>query len=565
MAGFDINKDSIGKGAVVDLEQTNPQEWENDDYIELDQPQDAVVYEMSVRDFTVASNSGVEEEKRGTYLGFIDKIPHLKELGITHVQLMPILNFYYGNEYKKEYEDVGDDIDGSYNYNWGYDPHNYFTPEGWYSLDPDRPQQRIQEVKELIQALHEAGIGVILDVVYNHTAEANIFEDIVPYYYYRYHEDGNLTNGSGCGNDTASERDMMRKLIIDSTTYWTDEYHVDGFRFDLMGLHDEKTVNKMTEAVKEINPSAIIYGEGWNLGTLPTARKYVKADGEKRSLLEIESAPGFFNDTIRDAIKHSHFGARLEDGGFIQQTVDAQELIRAGVIAGMVDYETDVPINEEPYHRFADDPGEVVSYVTCHDGHTLWDKIVGSTPEASLEERKKMHKLATAIILTAQGVAFLHGGSEILRSKPNPELEVKVDHNSYNSSDYTNQIDWSRKEEHKDIFSYYQGLIELRNNHQAFRLPTMKQIQESLSFIPTETDYLIGFRLEFAADEWEDIVVIYNANRKEKNIRVEGVNSSWQVVADDQQAGVAELTDTKVEIKEKQVKVPALSAVVLHN
>ncbi|AGB41597.1 pullulanase, type I [Halobacteroides halobius DSM 5150] len=564
MAGFDMSKDSTGKGAIVDLSQTDPQGWSNDDYIKLERQQDAVIYEISIRDFTIADNSQVVAEKKGTYLGFIEKIPHLKELGITHVQLMPILNFYYGNEYNRGYEASGDDVDGNYNYNWGYDPHNYFTPEGWYSLNPDKPHQRIREVKRLIKELHKAGIGVILDVVYNHTAEVEIFENIVPYYYYRRHEKISLTNGSGCGNDTASERKMMRKLMIDSTTYWTKEYHVDGFRFDLMGLHDEETMTKLVNDIKGINPSALIYGEGWNLGTLPTSQKYVKADGEKRSLLEVEKGAGVFNDTIRDAIKQTYFGAPLKEGGFIQQEVDKQDLIRAGIIAGMVDYQTDLPIATDPYHRFADDPQEVINYVTCHDGYTLWDKIVGSTPAATYKERKKMQKLATAIILTAQGIPFLHGGSEMLRTKPNPEDDAAFVANSYNSSDYTNQIDWSRKEKHQDIFAYYQGLIKLRLSHEAFRLDTMEEIEECLTFLPVASDYLVSFKLEYPKDKWEKIIVVYNANREVKKINLEEINSHWKVAVDDKRAGVREINRSKVEIKGSQLKVPAISTVVIY-
>ncbi|MFO7818730.1 MAG: type I pullulanase, partial [Halanaerobacter sp.] len=434
MSGFNIEEDRLGKGAVVDLDSTDPDDWTQDDYVELEDDCNIVIYEMSVRDFTISPSSDVSKEKRGTYLGFIEKIPYLKELGITHVQLMPVLNFYFINEYQKEFEDIRDmESVEEANYNWGYDPHNYFTPEGWYSSDPGDPKARIAELKKLIKAIHDAGIGVILDVVYNHTAVTDIFEPIVPAYYYRRHADNSLTNGSGCGNDTASEREMMRKLIIDSTTYWTEEYHVDGFRFDLMGLHDERTIKKMTEEVREINPNTVLLGEGWNLGTLPAEEKYVKAAGEKRSLLKVDSGPAVFNDGIRDALKQNHFGGNLEDGGFIQGFVDSKSLIRAGIIAGMVNYDSNVDIELDPYHRFADQPEEVINYVSCHDGYTLWDKVVGSTPNASQEERIKMAKLGASIILTSQGRPFIHGGEEMLRTKPNPNKYHELDHNSYSS------------------------------------------------------------------------------------------------------------------------------------
>ena len=564
MASFDIKQDRLGKGSIVDLEQTDPEGWGQDDYIEIENQEDVIIYEMSVRDFTIADNSGVEKEKRGTYLGFIDKISHLKELGVTHVQLMPVMNFYFGDESKKEFEDIGDDVNGNYNYNWGYDPHNYFSPEGWYATDSFDPQVRITELKKLIKALHEAGLGVILDVVYNHTAITEIFENVVPYYYYRRHEDGSLTNGSGCGNDTASERQMMRKLILDSVTYWTEEYHVDGFRFDLMSLHDETTMNQVKEKVRAINPHAVIHGEGWNLGTLPSEQKFVKADGHERSLLKVDNGPAVFNDGIRDAIKQGHFGSSLEEGGFVQQDDNDKPLIRAGIIAGMVDFAGQAAITEDPYHRFTDEPSEVINYVSCHDGYTLWDKIVKSTPHASEAERKRMDKLAMSIILTAQGKPFIHGGVEMLRTKPNPERGEGVDPNSYNSSDFTNQIDWSRKEKYKDIFQYYQGLTELRKEHKVFRLETMEQIESGLDFLTPGIDYVVGFRLTHPQDKWEEVLVIHNANREQQIISVPEINEDWQVVVDGEQAGVKTLTDTEVEVRNGEVVVPPIACVVLH-
>ncbi|MBM7555421.1 type I pullulanase [Halanaerobacter jeridensis] len=565
MSGFDIEEDDLGKGAVVDLDSTNPKKWQEDDYIELEDDCNIVIYEMSVRDFTISPSSEVAKEKRGTYLGFIEKIPYLKELGITHVQLMPVLNFYFINEYQKEFEDIRKiKEEGKVNYNWGYDPHNYFTPEGWYSSDPGDPKVRIKELKQLIQALHDAGIGVILDVVYNHTAVTEIFEPIVPAYYYRRHADNSLTNGSGCGNDTASEREMMRKLIIDSTTYWTDEYHVDGFRFDLMGLHDEETIKKMADQVRDINPNTVLLGEGWNLGTLPAEEKYVKAAGEKRSLLRVESGPAVFNDGIRDALKQNHFGGNLEDGGFIQGFVNSKSLIRAGIIAGMVNYDSNVDIELDPYHRFADEPEEVINYVTCHDGYTLWDKVVGSTPNADKEQRIKMAKLGASIILTSQGRAFIHGGEEMLRTKPNPNKYKELDHNSYSSGDYTNQIDWQRKEKYSEVVEYYKGLIELRKTHPALRLETMEEIQYGLNFIAEGIDFVIAFKLDCPKDDWEEIIVVHNANRKEKTIKVESVTEDWEVVVDGSKAGTDKLASSDTIIASGEITAPPISTVVVH-
>ncbi len=567
MAGFNSDIDKIGKGAIIDLSKTNPKGWSNDDYVNLKDQEDAIIYEMSVRDFTIADNSGVADGKRGTYVGFIEKIPHLKELGITHVQLMPVLNWYYGDEFNKDFEEKGSS--GEANYNWGYDPHNYFTPEGWYSQDPANPHLRVKELKELVKALHDAGIGVVLDVVYNHTANTDIFEPIVPYYYYRRDERGNFANGSGCGNETASERDMMRKFIIDSTTYWVDEYHVDGFRFDLMGLHDEKTVMDMAKAVREINPMALIHGEGWNMGNvLAVEDKYIKGDNKtERSLLEYKHAPAAFSDSIRDSIVQPSAFAPASEGAFIQGASGNDSKLRTGVIAGMYEFDPENILVSQTYDRFADDPEEVITYVTCHDGRTLWDKINLSAVNASKEEKKRMHKLASAIILTSQGKSFLHGGVEMLRSKTDPDREDGIDHNSYDSGDLVNQIDWSLKDKNSDVFNYLRGLIKLRRAHEAFRMETMPEIQKGINFLKLSQENLVGYRLteEDGEDSWNEIIVIYNGNREDKTIDISGVDSSWSVVVDGENAGVEEIVNTDVEINNKSITVPAISAVVLHN
>ena len=563
MAAFNSNEETIGKGAVVDLDKTDPEGWSEDEYVDVKDQEDVIIYEMSVRDFTIADNSGVAKENRGTYDGFIEKIPHLKELGVTHVQLMPVLNWYYGNEFDKSFEDIGSK--GEANYNWGYDPHNYFTPEGWFSKDPSDPHLRVREMKRLIKALHDNGLGVMLDVVYNHTAQTFVFENLVPYYYYRHKEDGSLSNGSGCGNVTASRRSMMRKFIVDSTKYWVDEYHIDGFRFDLMGLHDEKTMMKVNKEVKEINPDAVIHGEGWNMGILNDEEAYVKGQGD-RSLLEYENAPGVFSDSIRDSIIQPSAFAPAEKGAFIQGVAGNDAKLRAGVIGGMADYESEAQITSEKYDRFSDDPEETTTYVTCHDGRTQWDKINVSAADATKEQRKRMHKLSSAIILTSQGRSFLHGGVEMMRTKPDPNREHKIAHNSYDSGDLTNQIDWSRKEKYEGVFDYTKGLIELRKNHEAFRMETNKEIQQGIEFINNKESNLIGYRLneQDGTDSWEEIVVIYNGNREAKTVNVAGVDSSWKVVVDGENAGVEELKDTKVEVGSGSVKVPAISAVVLH-
>ncbi len=563
MDGFNSSKEGVGMGAVVDLDKTDPEGWQEDEYVDVEDPEDVVIYEMSVRDYTIDKDSGVAKDKRGTYDGFIDKIPHLKELGITHVQLMPVLNFYNGNEFDQSFEDKGH---GGANYNWGYDPHNYFTPEGWYSQDPTKPHLRIKELKRLITELHKHDIGVMLDVVYNHTYKISIFNNLVPKYYYRYKDNGKISNGSGCGNTTESRRKMMRKLIVDSTTYWTDEYHVDGFRFDLMGLHDEKTMMEVNEKVKEVNPDAVIHGEGWNMSDIEDDPAYVKGQGD-RSLLEYEHAPGVFSDSIRDSIHQPSAFAAVEKGAFIQGVEGSDSKLRAGVIAGMAEFASDASLTTENYHRFSDDPEETTSYVTCHDGYTLWDKINLSAKDASEEEKQRMHKLGSAIILTSQGRGFLHGGVEMLRTKPVSNRDHPYDHNSYDSGDSVNQVDWSRKEDYSDIVDYHQGLIDLKLKHEAFRMETMEEIQQGVSFYNISKENLVAYKLQEqdGDEEWKNIVVIYNGNRETQTVDIPDVNSDWKVVVDGEKAGVKELTATEVEVNSGSVKVPAISAVVLHN
>lgn len=566
MAAFDSNgNDPIGKAAIVDLSQTNPTGWEADQYVDIKDQEDVIIYEISVRDFTISESSNVTSELKGTYLGFIEKIPYLVEMGVTHVQIMPVQNFYYGNEMDRTFEIRGSE--GEANYNWGYDPHNYNTPEGWFATDPTQPHVRIQELKQMIKALHDAGIGVILDVVYNHTAKTDYFENLVPGYYYRYNVNGTYTSGSGCGNDTASEREMWRKFMLDSTKYWVEEYHIDGFRFDLMGLHDEKTMQEIAETLREINPSVELHGEGWNLGTLPESDRYIKSGGENKSTTEMEHAIAVFNDTIRDAMIQEYYASPISEGGFIQAAnPNKEDLIRSGIIAGMVDYQTEVSVDIGSYNRFADDPEEVITYVNCHDGYTIWDKISGSTPTHTDEERIRVNKLVATMIFTSQGKPFIHGGEEMLRSKPDADREHGVDHNSYDSGDSVNQFDWSLKEKYAEVVEYYKGLIQLRKSHEAFRMETMEEIQKGLTFINENEEYLIAFKLEEqdGTDEWQEIVVIYNANREFKTIQVEGVTSDWKVVVDGEQAGVTLLTDTEVVIGNGFVTVPAISAVVIY-
>jgi pullulanase len=569
MAAFDsAGADPVGKGAVVDLSRTNPAAWADDRPVTVANQEDVIIYEMSVRDFTSAANSGVDSRLRGTYLGFIQKIPHLKELGITHVQLLPVQNWYYGNERDREYEDSHD---SPANYNWGYDPHNYNTPEGWYATDPENPYCRIRELKELIQALHRAGIGVILDVVYNHTARTEILEDIVPNYYYRRYPDGSYTSCSGCGNDTASEREMWHKFMVESVAYWMKEYHVDGFRFDLAGLHDETTMKAAAAVCRSLNPSVTLHCEGWDMGTLPLQDRYTKAgeaDGRSRSsCLEMEHAVSMFCDGLRDGILQPSY-IDLAGGAFVQRQRDDAPKIRAGVIGSLRDYQTVFPIETAKYHRFCDDPEETVNYTTCHDGLTLWDKICGTLPDASEAERIRTNYLAAAIIMTAQGKAFIQGGEEMLRSKPDPDNPngLGVSENTHDQGDYCNRIDWSRLAQYRDVFEYYQGLIRLRKARRLFRMTTGEEVRQGLTFLAGGIDFLVAFQLEsdLTDDPWEKIIVIYNANRSAQRVPLSGVNSAWKVAVDGRRAGTVPLSDTEVEIGEGYAVVPPVAAVVLY-
>lgn len=569
MAAFNSDGlDKVGKAAIIDLSKTTPQGWAGDRYVTLKAQEDAIIYETSVRDFTIAANSGVSPELRGTYRGFIAKIPYLKELGITHVQLLPVQNWYYGNESNRQFEaEAGPPA----NYNWGYDPHNYNTPEGWYSTNPQDPYARVRELKELIQALHSQGIGVVLDVVYNHTANTNILEDIVPNYYYRRDARGSFTSGSGCGNDTASERAMWRKFMIESCTYWVKEYHVDGFRFDLAGLHDDETMKQVAAACRAINPSIELHCEGWDLGTLPYAIRYTKGGGPvdnfKRSCLTMDHAIGMFSDGIRDGILQTSY-TDLRGGSFIQRQQNDEAKIRAGVIGSIVHYQTSLPINTDPYHRFCDDPEESVNYTNCHDGLTLWDKTNATIPKASLDEKIRTNQLAIAIIMTSQGKAFFQSGEEMLRTKPDPGNPngLGVSSNSHDQGDSVNQIDWSRAEAYPEVVSYYKGLIAMRKAHKAFRMETEEEIERSLTFIDEQIDFLLALKLidPSGADPWKEIVVIYNANRTPQTLKIPGVDSSWRVAVDGKQATSGELTRTEAEIGVGSVTVPPVAAVVLY-
>lgn len=591
MASFDIESaDKVGKAAIVDLADTNPAGWDKDKYIYVKDQEDVIIYEVSVRDLTIHESSGVAADLRGKYRGFIKKIPYLKKLGVTHVQLLPVQNWYYGNEMNQAWENTPvpdpttghSDTYGS-NYNWGYDPHNYFSPEGWYATDPENPTVRIKELKELIQALHKAGIGVVLDVVYNHTANTDIFESIVPNYYYRRNADGSLANGSGCGNDTASEREMFRKLMIESATYWVDEYHIDGFRFDLQGLHDRVTMQQLADAVRAINPSINLHGEGWDMGTLPPGDRYSKQNSAGWSALEMEHAIAHFSDGFRDGVIQPSAFDPWPRGGFVQRDGgDDEPRVRRGIVGNLTNdlYPSTkaIPIDSGAYNCFTDDPEEGVNYTNCHDGLTLRDKIWSSMANETEAEKIKALKLASAMVMTAQGKPFFQGGDEILRSHPWPhsKLPSKTNplpyaHNTHDMGDDVNHFDFTgfnNDDEHTmSTFHYLRGLIEMRKQHEAFRMETAEEISAGLTFVPENIPHFIAYRLQEqdGTDPWKDIYVFYNANPTPQSIAITGINNSWNVVVDDRHAGVVRLNeDSNVVLGQDTITVPGRSCVVIH-
>lgn len=501
-----------GKRALVlDLAKTNPENWASDKGPELKTPNHAILYELHVRDITIDPNAG--SSKPGKYLGLVEEgtkgpgdvataIDHIKELGITHVHLLPAFDYYSIDETKLD----------SPQFNWGYDPQNFNVPEGSFSSDPFRAEVRISEFKQMVKAFHDHGIGVVLDVVYNHTGltEKSNFNLEVPGYYYRHNKDGSYSNASGCGNETASERAMMRKFMLESVKYWAQEYHIDGFRFDLMGIHDIETMNRIAAELKRINPSAFIYGEGWTGGSSPLSEELRAVKKNTRFMKNISA----FSDDLRDGIKGSVFEEKSK--GFVSGAKNLEESIKFGVVGAI--YHNQIIYSTVNYSDtvWAEQPWQAVSYVSCHDNHTLFDKLKISRPKATKTEIKAMHKLANAIVLTCQGIPFLHAGVEMMRTKGG-------EHNSYNLPDSVNQIDWNWKVENKDVFDYYKAIIALRKNHSSFSLPSAEAVRKHLRFMETQPG-LVGFTISgyTNGDTWKQVLVVYNANPKTRKIVLEG-------------------------------------------
>jgi pullulanase len=487
------------KAAIIDMRQTDPEGWSADKGPAV-APADIIIYEMHHRDFSIDTTSCIQH--RGKYLALIETgtktaegcstgIDHLKELGITHVHLLPSFDFGSIDEAKLEQN----------RYNWGYDPVNYNVPEGSYSTNPADPAARIKEFKQMVQALHRAGIGVIIDVVYNHTYDiaGSAFERTVPGYFYRHKEDGTPANGSGCGNETASDRPMMRKYMVESVLYWMREYHVDGFRFDLMGVHDIRTMNAVRAAAARVNPAVFIYGEGWAAETpeYPADSLAMKAN------MKLMPGVAAFSDELRDALR----GPFNDDtkAGFLGEVAGQEMSLKFGIV-GAVEH-PQVACDSVNYSSapWADTPTQMISYVSCHDDMCLVDRLKSSIPGIGAEQLVRLDKLAQTVVLTSQGVPFIYAGEEVMRDK-------KGVHNSYKSDDSVNAIDWSRKSTNDDVFQYYKELIALRKGHPAFHMGNAQLVSSHLKFLPVDGDNLVAYELTGHAggDQWENIIVVLN-------------------------------------------------------
>lgn len=536
------------RAAVIDLRSTDPEGWANDVRPLLKDYADIIVYEMHHRDFSLDSVSGIRNKGKflaltelGTTTSQGEKtgIDHLKELGVTHVHILPSYDYASVDESKPD----------KAQYNWGYDPQNYNVPDGSYSTDPYKPDVRIKEFKQMVQALHKAGIRVVLDVVYNHTfnTEESNFERTVPGYFYRQTKDGKPANGSGCGNETASDRAMMCKYMVESVLYWINEYHIDGFRFDLMGIHDIETMNEIRAAVDKIDPSIFIYGEGW-------AASAPQLDQEELAMkANIYKMPRIaaFSDEMRDGLRGGWDDDRK--GAFLIGQPGHEMSIKFGLVGAVKHPQVindSVNYSKEPW---ALQPTQMISYVSCHDDMCLADRLKATMPDATDEERASLHKLAETFVFTSQGVPFIFAGDEMMRDK-------KGIHNSYNSPDSINTIDWRNKTIHHDVFDYVRELIALRKNHPAFRMGDADKVRQYMEFLPVEGSNLVAFILKDNAngDSWKNIIVAFNSRKEPAKLSIP--TGRYTIVCKDgkiKQSGMGQVSGN-------EIIVPARSAMIIH-
>lgn len=509
------------RAAIIDFAATNPEGWAQDRGPKVDNFTDVVLYEMHHRDFSMDPSSGIVHKGKflaltepGTHnlTGEATGIDHLKELGVTHVHILPSYDYNSVDEANPQLNQ----------YNWGYDPLNYNAPEGSYSTDPADPSVRVREMKEMIKALHDAGIGVVMDVVYNHTAQNDDsnFSLTAPGYYYRHRPDGSYSDASGCGNETASERAQMSDFIVNSVKYWADEYHVDGFRFDLMAIHDTETMNRVARELKEINPSIFVYGEGWTAGDspLPAERRALK-----ENVAQMEGV-AVFSDDIRDAIKGHYSDAA--DRGFATGKPGNEETVKIGIVAATAHPQVDYTKGNNSKFAYATSPEMVVNYVSCHDDLTLTDKLDKSMPGSTPDQRKRAARLAQTIVFTSQGTPFMFAGEEVFRGK-------KGVHNSYKSPDSINAIDWQLKHDNAEQFDYYRELIKLRKNHPAFRMSSAEDIARNIVFDKVDGTNLISYSIKNNAngDEWREIKLVFNGSDEPREVKIP--KGDWTVIAED--------------------------------
>lgn len=520
------------KGVVVDLSKTNPDHWKNGIKPLFQQSTDAIIYELHIRDFSIDENSGMKH--KGKFKALLETntkgpgetitgLDYLVDLGITHVQLLPIQD--YGSF---------DETTPLDTYNWGYDTTHYNAIEGSYSLNPNDPKLRIKELKEVIQSFHNHGIRVIFDVVYNHVYvhSKSDFEKIVPGYYFRYHFDGSLADGTGVGNDIASERKMVQKYIVESVVYFAEQYNVDGFRFDLMGILDLETMQQIRERLNELDPTILVIGEGWDLAT-PLAKE------KKSTISNSEQLPGigFFNDQFRDKIKGNIF--RILEKGFCNGNGELKndlKMLVSGSTKGFY-----------PIEGMFKNPNQSVNYVECHDNHTLWDRLTLANGNESEQERAAMHRLATAMTILSQGIPFIHAGQEFFRTK-------KAVENSYNSPDEINKFDWKRKEKHLDYVDYLKGLISLRKKHCIFRLMSGDEIKKKMHILDTPSR-ILAYLLK---SKFGMFVVIHNGGKDSKEV-ILPVNGLWDVLVEGEQAGISSLRT----IEGAKIAIQALGTTVV--
>lgn len=541
------------RGAIVDMAETNPQGWENDQRPVIQSPADLVIYEMHWRDFSIDVSSGLKNKGKFLALTEPKAIEHLKSLGVNAVHILPSFDYASVDETKLD----------TPQYNWGYDPKNYNVPEGSYSTDPYNPVTRIKEFKQMVQALHKAGIRVILDVVYNHTfnIDHSNFQLTYPDMYYRKTADGKYSDGSGCGNETASEKPLMREFMLESVKYWIDEYHIDGFRFDLMGVHDIETMQQIRAEVNKIDPSIYIYGEGWSAGSCayPVDKLAMKANTQQLNGIAA------FSDDMRDALR----GPFSDDhkGALLAGIPGEEESLKFGIVGGIAHPQVDMTKVNYDKKPWTNNPTEQISYVSCHDDMCLVDRLKASIPsltDKNIPEKERtaelirIDQLAQTAVFTSQGVPFILSGEEMLRDK-------KGVHNSYNSPDSINHLDWNNLQRYPQLFAYYKNLILLRKNHPAFRLATGDKVRQHLEFLPAvnskdvKQDCLVGFLLKDlqGIDAWKTIVVIYNFNKEAKEMAIpEGTYTIACCNGTIDEAGLGEVSG-------KEVLVDGQSALIL--